>query len=329
MRARTSLAARGLIAALAVGMAAACGSPAGTADTTTADGMTALVVGSSPTISNASLYLGTQDGTFAQNRLKVTPQQIQSGAQAIPQLLNGQIQFAAADPLGTILAISNRTPIKFVVSGNVVPTDATKDASGLIAKKDGPIRSLADLAGHTVAVNATKSLGQIGLMAAIDAKGGDSSKVKFVEIGFPQMVAAVQNGTVDAAATTEPFVSAAVAAGLQAVPFGGLSTTLNGVPQVVYVATDSYVASHPDVVKGFAASMTAANQKLSADPDKIREIGAKSTTIGAATLATVKLPTFGPALSVEKLQTLEDMMVRYHVMAAPVTDLASHVVTGG
>lgn len=316
------------VAALAAASAvvAACAAPSGNQSSPGTDGLTQLAVGSSPTISNASLYLGTQDGTFAAGKLVVTPQQIQSGQQAVPQLLNGQIQFAAADPLGTILAISNHTPIKFVANGNVVPSDPQKDASGLIARADGPVKTLADLNGRTVAVNATKSLGQVALEAAIDAKGGDSSTVKFVEIGFPQMIAAVKNGTVDAAATTEPFVTAASTQGLQAVPFGGLSTTLDGVPQVVYVTSDAYATAHPDIVKQFATAMDASNAKLSNDPDKIRQIGATSTSIGADTLGKIRLPTFGPKLSTDKLTQLEDLMVKYKVMSAPVGDLASRVI---
>jgi NitT/TauT family transport system substrate-binding protein len=291
--------------------------------------ITNLTVGSSPTISNASLYYASEAGLFQKNGLSVTPDVIQSGQQAIPQLLNGQIQFAAADPLGSMLAISQGIPIEIVVGGNVAPAGPAKDPSGLIAKPGGPIKSLADLDGKTVAVNATKSLAQVALEAAIDKKGGDSRTVKWIEVPFPQMVAAVKNGTVAAAATNEPFVTAGKTAGLTEVPYGGLSTTLAGVPQVVYLASKSYVSSHPQVVKSFIASVNAANSALGSNPGEIRAVGAKSTTINAATLAKITLPSFGPPLSLAKLEELEQLMVKYGILTQPIANLSQSVITSG
>jgi NitT/TauT family transport system substrate-binding protein len=285
-------------------------------------------VGSSPTISNASLYLASENGTFAKNKLAVSPVVIQSGAQAVPELLNGQIQFAAADPLSAILAISRNTPLEIVVGGNVAPSDPAKDPSGLVVKGGSPIRSLADLDGKTVAVNAVNSLAQVALEAAIDAKGGRSNTVKFVEIAFPAMIAAVQSGTVDAAATNEPFLTAGRAAGLRTVPFGGLSTSIAGVPQVVYLTSRDFASSHADVVKEFAASVDAADATLQGNPNLIRAVGAKSTQIPAPLLAKITLPYFGPRLSVTSLTRLEALMVKYKVLSAPVQNLNQSIYSG-
>ena len=332
MKARSRLAAAGA-AVLALTLAA-CSSSASSGSNSSNSAAaqassTNLTVGSSPTISNASLYYASETGLFQKNGLSVTPEVIQSGQQAIPQLLNGQIQFAAADPLGSMLAISRGIPIEIVVGGNVVPADQAKDPSGVIVKSGGPIKGLADLDGKAVAVNATKSLAQVALEAAIDEKGGHSSTVKWIEVPFPQMVAAVKNGTVAAAATNEPFVTAGKAAGLTEVPYGGLSTTLAGVPQVVYLATKSYVSSHPQVVKSFIASMNAANSALGSNPDEIRAVGAKSTTINAATLAKITLPSFGPPLSLAKLEGLEQLMVKYGILTQPIANLSQSVITSG
>src|SRR5258708_39718119 len=166
---------------------AASTTSSGATSATTPAQATKLTVGTSPTISNASLYLATEDGTFAKNNLDVTPVVIQSGAQAIPQLLNGQIQFAAADPLSSILTISKNVPLEIVVGGNVVPPDQSKDPSGLIVKGSSSIQSLAGLDGKTVAVNALNSLAQVGLEAAIAPKCGNSKHVQFSKLGFPQL----------------------------------------------------------------------------------------------------------------------------------------------
>jgi NitT/TauT family transport system substrate-binding protein len=243
-------------------------------------------------------------------------------------LLNGQIQFAAADPLSAILAISHNTPLEIVVGGNVAPSDPAKDPSGLVVKGGSPVKSLADLDGKTVAVNAVNSLAQVALEAAIDAKGGRSNTVKFVEIAFPSMIAAVQNGTVDAAATNEPFLTAGKAAGLRTVPFGGLSTSIAGVPQVVYLTSRGFASSHAQVVKAFAASIDAADTMLGGNPNLIRAVGAKSTKIPPPLLAKITVPYFGPKLSVSSLTRLEALMVKYKVLSAPVQNLNQSIYGG-
>src|SRR6266851_2428754 len=212
------------LAAVGCSSKAASTTSSGATSATTPAQTTKLTVGTSPTISNASLYLATEDGTFAKNNLDVTPVVIQSGAQAIPQLLNGQIQFAAADPLSSILTISKNVPLEIVV--------------------------------------------------------------------------------------------------------GGLATSMAGVPQVVYLTSKSYASSHPDVVKAFAASINAADTTLGQNPGLIRTVGAKSTTINAATLAKITLPYFGPKLSLDSLTKLETLMVKYGVLSAPVQNLGQSIYGG-
>jgi NitT/TauT family transport system substrate-binding protein len=302
-------------------MVAACssanGGTPGTASTASKSaGTTALTVGTSPTLSNASLYLAAENGTFKGHGLTVTTTLETSGAEAVPQLLNGQIQFTASDPLGALVAISQHVPVVIVAQANIVPASAAQDPSGLVVSAGSGIRGAADLAGKTIAVNALNSLSEVSAEAAIDEAGGDSAAVKFVELPIPQMIAAVQRGQVSGAALTEPYVTQAKAAGLVDL-FPILSKVIPGAPQVVYIASRAYATSHPAIVRAFAASITAANADLSHDPALIRSVGAKSTTVGAAVLAKIVLPAFtSSALSASSLVTLEQLMVRYKVLSA-------------
>jgi len=186
--------ARLILVMLAGLLVAACSSAKGSTDAAStaagtaasaAAGTTALKVGTSPTLSNASLYLATQNGVFADHHLAVTPQLVTSGAEAVPLLLNGQIQFTAADPLGALVAISQKVPLVIVAQANVVPANPAQDSTGLLVKASSPIRDAADFAGKTIAVNALNSLSQVTTEATIDQAGGNASTVKFVELPIP------------------------------------------------------------------------------------------------------------------------------------------------
>lgn len=308
-----------LVGLLAAACSSTSGSTASTASTASSGSgaSTALKVGTSPTLSNASLYLAAENGLFKSHGLAVTTQLETSGAEAVPQLLNGQIQFTAADPLGALVAISQNVPLVIVAQGNVVASDLAQDTTGLLVSARSGIHDAAGFTGKTIAVNALDSLSQVTAEAAIDAAGGDSAKVKFVELPIPQMIAAVQRGTVDGAVLNEPYVTQAKQAGLVDV-FPVMSKAIPDVPQIVYVASKAYVAAHPAVVQAFAASITAANGDLSNNPGLIRSVGAKSTTVGSGVLAKIILPTFSSAaLSTTSLARLEQLMVRYKVLKAP------------
>jgi NitT/TauT family transport system substrate-binding protein len=199
----------------------------------------------------------------------------------------------------------------------VVGDTAAQDATGLAVSAASGIHSAADLSGKTIAVNALDSISTVTASAAIDAAGGDSAKVKFVEMPFPQMVAAVQRGLVGGAMLGEPYLTQAKEAGLVDL-FPVMSKAIPGTPQLVYIASKAYATSHPAIVNAFAAAITAANGDLGRDPSLIRSVGAKSTTVGATVLAKIILPTFTPAaLTASSLATLEQLMIRYKVLKAP------------
>src|ERR1700722_6321376 len=235
------------------------GSPSSAASGAT----TSIKVGTAPTLAGTSFYLAAQNRTFVKDHLSAAPELMTSGAQSIPLLLNGQIQFSVSDAVAAIKAISQGVPLEIVAQGPIVSPDPRKDNAGLLVGRG--VTSVRDLTGKTVAVNALDSFSELAAEKSIDLAGGDSSKVKFVEVPIPQMPAAVKAGTVAGAAISEPFLSAGKAAGLKdLMPI--LYRVFPNAPMIVYLASTSYASSHPQVIKEFADSITAANTALGASP---------------------------------------------------------------
>lgn len=315
-------------AAAFVFIAAAAGCAASDPESEAVAGTTAIAIGVGPTITNTSAYYANEQDYFGAEGLSVEFTVNQSGAEAIPLLLNGQVQFAQADPVSVLVAISKGTPLVIVANAAIIADSSDEDSYGTIVPADSDITSVKDTAGHTIAVNALNSLAQIGTKAAIDAGGGDSDAVQWVEVPLPQTVEAVSRGTVDGSATAEPFLTPAKDAGLRVLPDSGLAVELGGIPTAVYITTAEYLAQHEDVVKGFAAAMDTANQALGKDPELVRKTAETSTTLTPEQLATIILPPFGAKPSVDQLERLETQLVRYGVLSEPLDDLAKKVFTG-
>jgi NitT/TauT family transport system substrate-binding protein len=302
------------------------GSPASATPGATSSGAalsaSSIKVGTAPTLSGLSFYAAAEDGAFAKNHLSAAPQLMTSGAEAIPLLLNGQIQFTVADAAAAIKAISQGVPLEIVAQGPVVSADPQKDNAGLLV---GPgVANVRDLNGKAVAVNALDSFSELAAEKSIDLAGGDSSKVKFVELPIPQMAAAVKAGTVAGAAISEPFLSAGKAAGLKdLMPI--LYRVFPNAPMVVYLASTAYASSHPQVIKEFADAITAANTALGASTATLKSVSERAAKMTAAQVAQVILPTYVPTpLSLTALGNVMTVMVEYKVLTAPI-DLRSHV----
>lgn len=283
---------------------------------------------------HATVTIGVGTGAFvaplttADNfpGLTIKQQTVNSGAAAVPLLLNGQLQFSAADSVGVLTAISKGVPIQIVAVAASTGTSPANDNTGVLVKNGSSIKSATDLAGKKIGVNGIGNAAQLDAAASIDKLGGDSSKVHFVELPPPALVAAVAKGTIDAAVTSEPGLILGKAAGLR-VLFSPGSEALPASPLFVYVTSKSYASGHHAVVAAFAADMVKANTYASTHPDLTRTFAAQANHLSAAQAASMILPRFTPAdISTSALQGVVDLMVKYKTISSPV-DLSKAIFT--
>ncbi|MGI8680403.1 MAG: ABC transporter substrate-binding protein [Jatrophihabitans sp.] len=289
--------------------------------------------GAQPSV-KANITIGVGTGAFVAPLattanfpgLTIKQQIVNSGAAAIPLLLNGQIQFTAADSVGALTAISHGVPIQIVAVAASTGSTPQNDNTGVLVKNGSSIKSAVDLAGKKVGVNGIGNAAQLYAAAAIDKLGGDSTKVHFVELPPPSFNAAVAKGTIDAAVTSEPGLVLGKAAGLH-VLFSPGAEALPSSPLFVYVTSKSYAGSHRDVVAAFANDMVKANTYASTHPQLTRNFAAQANHLTPAQSAAFILPQFTPAaISSSALQGVVDLMVKYKTIASPV-DLSKALFT--
>ncbi|PWJ25018.1 NitT/TauT family transport system substrate-binding protein [Branchiibius hedensis] len=311
---------RGAIAATIVGlssMLAACGG--GAAGSPTAQGagsdsgqLRTLVVGVSPSTAALSVGVAQQQGMFKKHGLNVQLKTVQSGAEAIPQLLKGDLDVSLGDTVGTFNAASNGVALRAFAVATVAPSDPAKDFSAIMAKPG--ITTAADLSGRTIAVNQAGGSAELFAKAAIDKAGGDSSKVKVVELAFPQMVQAVQADRVDAAVLVEPFVAAGQAAGLTTV----LRPQAAGIPGLasnLFVASAQEVAAKKSELTDFVAALNDASGFLTSNKTGAYAAAAAWTKQPLAKVEKTRLPTYPQdAGDLEPIKGIGPLMVKYGLL---------------
>ncbi|HTV36411.1 MAG TPA: ABC transporter substrate-binding protein, partial [Xanthobacteraceae bacterium] len=202
----------------------------------------------------APIYLGKAKGFFAKQNLDVELSTQGGGAAIIPGVLSGQLQFGFSNVPS--LLIAQNKGLKFVgVAPGVASTGVRgHDFSAILVPGDSPIKSAKDLVGKTVAVNNLNNIGDVSVRAGVKAAGGDPKNVKFIEVPFPDMPAALADHRIEAGWMVEPFVTIAQSRGDKVVNWP-LVDIAPKVMIAIYFASAQYVNANPDMVKRFKAAI--------------------------------------------------------------------------
>ncbi|MEV1083999.1 ABC transporter substrate-binding protein [Streptomyces sp. NPDC050211] len=297
------------LAVVTVAAVAGCGSSdsGSSAASPAGDGKTTQVtVGVIPIVDVAPLYLGQKQGFFSSRGIELKMVTAQGGAAIIPGVVSGQFQFGFSNTTSLMLAQTKGVPIKSVVNGAASNGKVGADVTAVLVKKDSSIKSAKDLAGHTVAVNTLQNIGDTTVRESVRKAGGDPAEVKFVEIPFDQMPAALDGGRVDAAWMGEPAQTIAKAQGARAVasPFAETHPKLT---VATYFTSTKIAQENPDLVKKFNEAMAESLKYASEHPDEARQILTTYTKISGDVLTKLTLPNWPAQVDTASLEKLAQL----------------------
>ena len=314
---RTRITAIGAIV-LATTLLAACGGGGGTdqggeaTGTSTASGaaeVTQVTVGVIPILDVAPIYLGVEQGFFKENGLELKLETAQGGAAIVPAILSGQYQFGFSNNTSLLLAQSKGLPLKIVAPGSSSTSQDGEDFAGVVVKADSPIKKAADLAGKSVAINTLNNISDTVVREAVRKDGGDPTAIKFVELPFPDMPAAVAEGRVEAAFVVEPFLAISEGQGARDVA-SAYALATDDLSVATYFTSEQLIKSDPEMVKAFADAMVKSQTYASENPDEVRRIITTYTKIDPALIDKLTLPAFPDELSTESIQVLADLAMK-------------------
>ncbi len=264
-------------------------------------------VGTLPIMPTAAMYIGIEQGIFAKHHLDVQIETGQGGAALVPAVMSGTMDFATGNPTSLLTARDRGMDVRVITSYTY---DTPDGVHAVLAKTDSGIESMKDLQGRTVAINTLKSMGDLHIMDAVEKAGGDPKKVQFVEMGFPQMEAALKAGQVDAVWTPEPFLTIIRDAGYEVVGFPGVES-VKGHPTMMFFTSGSTIDKKPDMVANMQAAMDEAMDYASEHPDELRTVAAEKLKMDPALAKKVVLEEFGGPVRRDTVEQTGALMVKY------------------
>jgi NitT/TauT family transport system substrate-binding protein len=289
--------------------AAGCGSSGDdNAGQASGGGTKQVKVGVIPILDVAPIYLGKEKGFFSKRGIELTLETGQGGAAIVPGVVSGQFQFGFSNVTSLLIAQSRGLPLK-VVSNGVASTGKDKaDYSGIVTRDDA-IKTAADLEGKRVSVNTLKNIGDSTIRASVRKAGGDPSSIKFVELAFPDMPAALEAGRVDAVWVVEPFLSATLAAGGHLVASNYVDTAPD-LTVALYFTSEQLTKDDPDLVGKFTEAMGESLAYADAHPDEARQVLTSYTQIDQAVIQKLTLPKWPAEINRQSVETLANLAVQ-------------------
>ena len=188
-----------------VAAATALGAPA----RTHAQGLATVRCGSVPLDGYGQPYYGVAAGIFRDAGIDLQITDLANSGAIAAAITGGSLDIGLGSVSQIAGAKEKGLPFTFFAPGAVYSADSP--SSELMVEKNSPIRSARDLIGKTVAVDNLTSFTQFATLEWLKKNGVDPASVKFVELPYPAMPAALETGRVDAASIAEPARTVALA----------------------------------------------------------------------------------------------------------------------
>lgn len=292
--------------------------------TSASQAQTKLRVGILPISETLGAVVAEQKGFFKEEGLEVELTKFQSGAAAVPVLQSGRLDISFSNTVSTLQAIEQGIDLIILAPAAVVRKDPPDTATAVITRK-GEISSLKQLEGKRIATNVVNSTAWLHVVALLEKHGVDRSKVRFVEVPFPQMNDALLNGQVDAIGQVDPFRTVLMAGDKAEVLGWAYNETAPRTDLTQYVALRPWVEKNRDAAVRFARAVRKGAAYINSNEAEAREINQAFTGLNPALKDKVMLSELGTAVNVEGLKHTMKMMEKFGLLKSPV-DVSDRVL---
>lgn len=259
-------------------------------------------------------FLALERGFFKDAGLEINATAMVGGAAIAPALASGALNIGWSNVVSIVQGHQAGFDYRFIANGAVNKRD-THEVFGFQVAVDSPIRSAKELEGKTCASNTLRNIIHVSGLHWIDNNGGNSSKVKWVEIPFPQMEPALVTNHIDAFLAVEPFVTVPSKihkkTKILGYPLGGIAPRLL---IASYFSSEAWINKNVEVVRAFIGAINRGIDAHNADTERAKATIAKHTGLKREYLKEMALPAFEKKILESDLQPMIDVSYAYKLI---------------
>jgi len=279
---------------------------------------TTLNVAVVPAMDSAGFFIALHDGLFAREGLKINYSPAVSSETAVAQQLKGQLDITGGNYVSYINeAAVNHQPIELIAEGSIMQ----QGTQTIFTMPNSKIKSLAELKGHLVGVNAPGNIEYLLGVSVLQENGISPTSVEFPTepIPFPQMGGMLASDKINAAVLPEPFASQAEQQ-YGAVPLADLNQgATEKFPVEGYVVTKQWATQYPNTLKRFLAALEVGQEISDTDRRAVETAfeslnGPQNGQVTAGIAAVMALDNYPIGLDATRIQRVADVMYQFGVL---------------
>lgn len=166
---------------------------------------TALKIAGSRTITLLPVSYAQKQGYFKREGLDVEVLPVPSASAVVSAVISGSAQIGYGGSVAMVFARAQNQPLGIFSALTFEDSKQDGQWTWLMASERSGVRSVKDLAGKTIAMNATGGVCELLVRDHLAKAGVPYESTKRIVVPFPQMQAALQLGNADAACAVEPI----------------------------------------------------------------------------------------------------------------------------
>lgn len=281
---------------------------------THAQGLVTVRCGSVPLDGYGQPYYGVAAGIFRDAGIDLQVTGLANSGAIAAAITGGSLDVGLGSVSQIAGAREKGLPYTFFAPGPVYAADSP--SSQLIVEKNSPIHAARDLVGKTVGVDNLTSFTQFATLEWLKKNGVDPSLVKFVELPYPAMPAALETGRVDAATIAEPAKTVALATGrIVADTNAAIAPTWF---IAVWFTTETWIAANLALAHRLARAVVQTAVWANGHSAETAAVLEKITGMPHDVILHIQRSRFGTKLDPALMDPLISIAAKYNMISAPI-----------
>jgi NitT/TauT family transport system substrate-binding protein len=271
------------------------------------------------------ILYGQHAGIFKKAGLDVTLTALSSGSATAAAVAGGSIDIGKSSLTGLCAAHARGVPFEIVAPASMYVESAP--IAGFVVAKDANITGARDLNGKTVSASSLKDLMAVATQAWIDANGGDSKSVKFLEVPASAVPAALEQGRVVGATLVTPALAEALETGKVKLLGRSFSAIAKRFMVAGWFSTRDWITRNPDAAKRFVDAFLQAAAYTDTHHAETVDLLAAYSKLKPDTIKGMVRATVGKVVDPKDIEPVIAAGVKYGVFdkSFPATELIASV----
>jgi NitT/TauT family transport system substrate-binding protein len=299
------------------GLASGCGVVGGSAQAALGQlETTSLNVAAVPSVDSAGFFVALYQGLFKQQGLTIHYTPALSGDTVINAQMSGQYDITAGNYVSYVEHdVFQHQPLEIVAEGSLMQPGS----QAIYTLPNSPIKTLAQLQGHVLGTNAPKNINYLLAASVLTEDGITPSAVHFTTqpIAFPDLITALAQHKVDAAALPEPFATIAEQS-LGATPLTDLDQgATRQFPVLGYVASRQWAQTHPNTLRAFLTALEEGQRIADSNRAEVEQAMEALTGTKPIIAAVMAFNSYPIGVDKVRLQRVPDVMFQFGILSKP------------